>query len=119
MLERMVLQEIKKSLFDAFKNDNVTRIFAGKPPRKHKKECLEILSGHNAGEAVVYIYSDARAAKFERATAGTIDDSAWERAAYDIYVQRTITSWRSMLRYLVDNNVVDWRDVKYFVDDEF
>lgn len=120
-MESRDLREIQKSLFAAFENRNVIRIFTGKPPRKRKKrEVLEILSGDNIGEAVVWIRSEARDIEFCRATDGiTAYDSAWDRAAYDIYTERTITSWRSMLRYLVANNVVDWRDVKYFVEDEF
>lgn len=117
MLEPMVLQEIKNSLFDAFKNDNVIRYFVKRATRTQEVETLTIESGANAQEAVVYIYSDSRDAKFNRAI--DKEDATFESVAYDAYTKRTIICWSDMVDYILKNKIMSWNDVGYIMADEF
>lgn len=117
MLEVTVLKEIKNSLFDALKRDNVIRYFIKRATRTQEVETLTIESGKNAGEAIVYIYSDSRDAKFNRAI--DAEDATFESVAYDVYTKRTIICWSDMAYYIVKNKVMHWNDVGYINGDEF
>lgn len=117
MVEPMVLQEIKNSLFDAFKRDNVIRYFIKRATRTQEGEMLTIESGNNAGEAVVCIYSDTRHERFNLAIVS--DNVTYEDAAHDAYSQRTIVSWSDMIGYIMENQIMSWNDVGYIMADEF
>lgn len=117
MVDPMVLQEIKNSLFDAFKRDNVIRYFIKRATRTQEGEMLTIESGNNAGEAVVCIYSDSRHEQFNLAIAA--DNVTFEDAARDAYSQRTIVSWSDMVGYITENQILHWNDVGYINFDEF
>ena len=117
MLEPMVLQKIKNSLFDAFKRDNVIRYFIKRATRTQEVETLAIESGNNAGEAIVYIYSDSRDVKFNRAI--DAEDATFESVAYDVYTKRTIICWSDMIDYILKNKVMNWNNVGYVMADEF
>lgn len=117
MVDPMVLQKIKNSLFDAFKRDNVIRYFIKRATRTQEGEMLIIESGNNVGEAVVCIYSDSR---HEQCNLAVITDNAtYEDAARDAYSQRTITSWSDMIGYIIENQILHWTDVGYINGDEF
>lgn len=117
MIEPMVLQEMKNSLFDAFKKDNVIRYFIKRATHTQDGEMLTIESGNKAGEAVVYIYSDTRHERFNLAIAA--DNATYEDAARDAYSQRTIASWSDMIGYIMENQIMHWNDVGYINGDEF
>lgn len=117
MVDPMVLQEIKNSLFDAFKRDNVIRYFIKRATHTQEGEMLTIESGNNAGEAVVCIYSDSRHKQFNLTIAA--DNVTYEDAARDAYSQRIIASWSDMIGYITENQIMSWNDVGYIMADEF
>ena len=117
MLEPMVLQEIKNSLFDAFKRDNVIRYFIKRATHTQEGEMLTIESGNNIGEAVVSIYSDSRHNQFNLAIVS--DNVTFEDAARDAYSQHTIVSWSDMIGYITENQILHWNNVGYIMADEF